>query len=51
MSKVVGFAIFNAETGEKFFTFPLNVPIGSTVKAYEKAGHKVRWAWEEKENE
>ena len=47
MSKVRGFTIFNAETGDKLATLPLTIPIGSTVEAYEKAGHKVRWTWEE----
>ena len=42
--------IFNRETGQKMATLPLTIPIGSTVEAYEKAGHKVGWAWEEGEN-
>ena len=44
MSKVNGFIIFNRETGQKMATLPLTIPIGSTIKAYEKAGHKVRKA-------
>ena len=47
MSNVKGFTIFNTETGEKLATLPLTIPIGSTIEAYEKAGHKVRWGWEE----
>ena len=50
MPNVNGFIIFNKETGEKLATLPLTIPIGSTVEAYEKAGHKVGWAWEEGDN-
>jgi hypothetical protein len=51
MSKVNGFIIFNQETGQKMATLPLTIPIGSTVEAYKKAGHKVAWGWEEGEDE
>jgi hypothetical protein len=51
MSKVRGFSIYNRETGQKLATLPLTIPIGSTVEAYEKAGHKVRWGWDEGEDE
>ena len=51
MSRVKGFIIFNQETGQKMATLPLTIPIGSTVEAYEKAGHKVGWAWEEGDSE
>lgn len=51
MSKVKGFNIYNSETGQKLATLPLTIPIGSTVEAYEKAGHKVRWGWDEGDNE
>jgi hypothetical protein len=47
MSKVTGFIIFNKATGQKLATLPLTIPIGSTVEAYEKAGHDVSWGWEE----
>jgi len=47
MPKVNGFIIFNKETGQKLATLPLTIPIGSTVEAYEKAGHNVTWGWEE----
>ena len=47
MPNVNGFIIFNKETGEKLATLPLTIPIGSTVKAYEKAGHNVTWGWVE----
>lgn len=47
MSKVKGFNIYDSETGQKLATLPLTIPIGSTVKAYEREGHKVRWDWEE----
>ena len=47
MPNVNGFIIFNKETGEKLATLPLTIPIGSTVEAYEKAGHNVTWGWEE----
>ena len=49
MSKVKGFSIYDQETGKKFATLPLTIPIGATVEAYEKAGHKVRWGWAEGE--
>lgn len=51
MNKVKGFNIYDSETGQKLATLPLTIPIGSTVEAYKKAGHKVRWGWEEGENE
>jgi hypothetical protein len=51
MSKVNGFFIFNRETGQELATLPLTIPIGSTVEAYEKAGHKVSWGWKESESE
>ena len=51
MSKVKGFSIYDQETGKKFATLPLTIPIGATVEAYEKAGHKVRWGWDEGEDE
>ena len=47
MSKVTGFTIFNKETGQKLATLPLTIPIGATVKAYERDGHSVSWGWEE----
>ena len=47
MPNVNGFIIFNKETGEKLATLPLTTPIGSTVEAYEKAGHNVTWGWVE----
>ena len=47
MPNVYGFIIFNKETGEKLATLPLTIPIGSTVEAYEKAGHNVTWGWVE----
>jgi len=47
MSRVKGFIIFNQETGQKMATLLLTIPIGSTVEAYEKAGHNVTWGWEE----
>lgn len=49
MPRVVGFIIFNQETGQKLATLPLTIPIGATVEAYEKAGHKVSWGWLEEE--
>jgi hypothetical protein len=51
MSKVKGFNIYNSETGQKLATLPLTIPIGSTVEAYERDGYKVRWSWEEGEDE
>ena len=51
MSKVTGFIIFNKATGQKLATLPLTIPIGSTIEAYEKAGHNVSWGWEESESE
>jgi hypothetical protein len=51
MSKVKGFNIYDRETGQKLATLPLTIPIGSTVEAYEKAGHKVRWGWDEGDDE
>ena len=51
MNNVEGFVIFNKETGQKLATLPLTVPIGSTVEAYEKAGHSVAWGWTEREGE
>ena len=48
--RVVGFTIFNKETGQELATLPLTIPIGATVEAYEKAGHKVRWGWAEGED-
>ena len=47
MSRVTGFSIYNSLTGEKITTLPLTIPIGYTVEAYEKEGHKVFWGWEE----
>jgi len=51
MSKVVGFIIFHKETGKEMVTFPLTIPIGTAVEAYEKAGHKVTWGWKEEASE
>jgi hypothetical protein len=48
--KVIGFSIYDSLSGDKIVTLPLTIPIGYTIEAYEKEGHKVRWAWEE-ENE
>jgi len=45
MSHVEGFTIYEKETGQVFATLPLTIPIGSTVEAYEKAGHNVNWSW------
>lgn len=47
MSRVTGFTIFDKVTGNKLATLPLTIPIGSTVEAYERAGHNVGWGWEE----
>lgn len=47
MSRVIGFSIFDKATGNKLATLPLTIPIGSTVEAYEQAGHKVGWGWVE----
>lgn len=47
MNNVTGFVVFDKETGNKLATLPLTIPIGSTIEAYEKAGHSVRWSWEE----
>lgn len=47
MSRVTGFTIFDKITGNKLATLPLTIPIGSTVEAYERAGHNVGWGWEE----
>ena len=47
MSRVEGFVIYDKETGQKLATLPLTVPIGSTIEAYEKAGHNVKWSWTE----
>jgi hypothetical protein len=47
MSRVIGFIIFDKETGKELATLPLTIPIGSTVEAYEKAGHSVTWGWKE----
>ena len=47
MSKVTGFSIFDKATGNKLATLPLTIPIGSTVEAYERAGHNVGWGWVE----
>ena len=47
MSRVTGFSIFDKATGNKLATLPLTIPIGSTVEAYERAGHTVGWGWEE----
>jgi hypothetical protein len=49
MSRVKGFIIYNKETRQKLATLPLTIPIGATVEAYEKAGHKVSWGWSEGE--
>lgn len=49
MSNVIGFIIFDKNTGNKLATLPLTIPIGSTVEAYEKAGYTVKWTWEEGE--
>ena len=49
MSRVSGFTIFDKKTGKELATLPLTIPIGSTVKAYEKAGHSVAWGWKEEE--
>ena len=51
MKRINGFIIFNRETGQKMATLPLTIPIGSTVEAYEKAGHNVTWGWEEATSE
>ena len=51
MGRVNGFIIYNQETGQKMATLPLTIPIGSTVEAYQKAGHKVTWGWEEGKGE
>ena len=48
---VTGFIIYNQITGQKMATLPLTIPIGSTVKAYQKAGHKVTWGWDESKDE
>ena len=51
MNKVNGFFIYDQETGKKLATLPLTIAIGATVEAYEKAGHKVGWGWEEGDSE
>jgi hypothetical protein len=50
MSNVIGFTVFNKITGKEMATLPLTIPIGSTIKAYERDGHSVTWGWKE-ENE
>jgi len=47
VSRVTGFTIYNKATGEKLATLPLSIPIGATVKVYEREGHQVSWGWEE----
>jgi hypothetical protein len=47
---VEGFTVFDKATGKKLASLPLTVPIGSTIEAYEKAGHTVTWGWTEGKN-
>lgn len=41
------FVIYDDATGRKLGTFPLTMPIGATVEAFELAGFRVRWSWGE----
>jgi hypothetical protein len=43
MNNVIGFTVFNKVTGKEMATFPLTIPIGSTIEAYERDGHSVTW--------
>jgi hypothetical protein len=45
MNNVIGFTVFNKVTGKEMATFPLTIPIGSTIEAYERDGHSVTWGW------
>jgi hypothetical protein len=51
MSNVIGFTVFNKVTGKEMATFPLTIPIGSTIEAYERDGHSVTWGWKEEASE
>ena len=44
-NKVEGFIIFNKLTGQKLATLPLSIPIGETIKAYQREGLEVGWSW------
>jgi len=48
--RVVGFTIFNKETGQELATLPLTIPIGQTVEAYKRAGYNISWGWKEEED-
>jgi hypothetical protein len=50
MSRVTGFYILDKVTGNKLATLPLTIPIGSTIEAYERAGHNVSWGWDESDD-
>ena len=47
MSRVIGFTIYEKNTGKELATLPLTIPIGQTVEAYKKEGHNVVWTWKE----
>jgi len=46
---VIGFTIYNKETGQELATLPLTIPIGTTVEAYKRAGYNITWGWKEEE--
>ena len=39
------FTVIDKATGKRLATFPLTIPIGATVEAFENAGYKVSWTW------
>jgi hypothetical protein len=49
VTKVTGFKILDKATGQELATYPLTVPIGSTVESYTESGQDVTWTWVEKE--
>ena len=41
------FIIYDKNTQATLANLPLTIPIGSTVKSFEKAGYSVGWTWGE----
>jgi len=42
---IPAFAVHDKITSEVLAILPLTVPIGDTVKAFERAGFHVTWRW------
>ena len=47
MSRIIGFTIYEKNTGKELATLPLTIPIGQTIDAYKRDGHNVVCGWKE----